>query len=66
MINQERELKALNSPVNNKNSQQYFKPLLNHTATRKTVKLKRKQGEKMNPLENTAEPSCRFSIQSIT
>lgn len=46
MINQERELKALNSPVNNKNSQQYFKPFLNHTATKKAVKLKRKQGKK--------------------
>lgn len=66
MINQERELKALNSPVNNKNSPQYFKPFLNHTAKRKTVKLKRKQGKKPNQLENTAEPSCRFSTQSIT
>lgn len=64
MIYQERKLKALNSPGNNKNSQQYFRSFLNHTATRKTVKLKRKQ--KTNPLENTTEPSCRFSIQSIT
>lgn len=46
MINLERELKALNSPVNNKNSQQYFKPFLNHTATRKIVKLKRNQEKK--------------------
>lgn len=66
MISQEGELKAINSPVNNKNSQQYFRSSLKHMAMRKIVKLKRKWGNKPNTLENIDAPSCRLLIQSMT